>query len=97
MQENTYTPRYGPNFPCARCFWNGPPQFKYVTGMLRNLLPLHVVTNIACYAYRSCAIQDCKYDIFDSENEYECDFCEESWAGWKCYYCGSQKSNVKIR
>ena len=97
MQENTYTPRYGPNFLCMKCFRDGPPHNKYLTGVLKNTtLPTHAINNIACYAYRPCGIRDCKYDIFDSEYEYECDFCDDSWAGWKCYYCGNQKSNISI-
>ena len=97
MQENTYTPRYGPNFLCIKCFWYGPPHNKYLVGLLKNTtLPTHAINNIACHAYRPCGIRDCKYDIFDSEYEYECDFCDDSWVGWKCYYCGNQKSNISI-
>ena len=97
MHENTYTPRYGPNFLCMRCFRNGPPHNKYLIGLLKNTtLSTNLINKVAYYAYQPCAIQECKYDVFDSEYEYECDFCDDLWAGWKCLYCGDQKSKMSI-
>ncbi len=98
MQENTYTPRYGPNFLCHRCFKLGSPHSKYFNGLFRSTkLPKHVINSVACFAYRSCGIQICNYDVFDSEYEYECDFCDYSWVGWRCYYCGNNANEINIQ
>ena len=98
MQENTYTPRNGPNFLCQKCYWLGPPHYKYLNGLFKRLnIPKHVVNNIARLAYRPCGIRICKYDIFDSDYEYECDFCDESWIEWKCYYCGNNANEINIQ
>ena len=58
----------------------------------------HIIIKIAAFAYKPCEISEAEalqYGIYerhanDSEYEYECDVCNESWKGWTCQYCSKK-------
>ena len=58
---------------CLRCKHFGPPHFEYLLGLLKDHLPERLVIKIAAFAY--------------DEDDFECEFCDESWIGWHCQYC----------
>ena len=49
----------------------------------------HIVIKIAAFAYEPCTITEeaALKNGFTNEDDYECDFCNDSWKGWTCQYC----------
>ena len=49
----------------------------------------HIIIKIAAFAYEPCTITEeaALKNGFTNEDDYECDFCDDSWKGWTCQYC----------
>ena len=74
---------------CLRCKYYGPPHFEYLLGLLENRFSERVIIQIAAFAYEPCAITEISALVhgFTNEDDFECEFCDESWIGWYCQYC----------
>ena len=82
---------------CLRCEHHGPPHFEYLLDLLGNRFPIatatataeRVIIKIAAFAYEPCTITEVSAleNGFANEDDYECDFCDDSWKGWTCQYC----------
>ena len=87
---------------CLRCQHHGPPHFEYLRDLLgpcflseittSTMTVEHLVIKIAAFAYEPCTITEVaalEYGFTD-EDDYECDFCDNSWKGWTCQYCSKR-------
>jgi hypothetical protein len=74
---------------CLRCKHFGPPHFEYLLGLLKDHLLERLVIKIAAFVYEPCAITEISALVhgFTNEDDFECEFCDESWIGWHCQYC----------
>ena len=87
-RTNYHTEVDGIGFLCPRCYHFGPPHFEYLLGLLENHLTERLIIKIAAYAYEPCAITEISALAhgFTNEDDFECEFCDDSWIGWNCRY-----------
>ena len=87
---------------CLRCEHHGPPHFEYLLDLLGNRFSVatatatttaeRVIIKIAAFAYEPCTITEVSAleHGFTNEDDYECEFCDDSWKGWTCQYCSKR-------
>ena len=76
---------------CPRCYWNGPPQFEYLQGLLRPSLSRELIDRIATFAYEFCTDRALAVRQRAASQEQEdvcvCPSCHPDWLGWHCKFC----------
>ena len=73
---------------CPRCYWDGPPQFAYLRGILHTRFPDKRIDRIATFAYEGCAFHELAGSQ-EHEDVLICPFCNPSWLGWHCKFCSN--------
>ena len=73
---------------CPRCYWDGPPHFAYLRGMLHTRFPDKRIDRIATFAYKGCAFHELAASQ-EHEDVLICPLCNPSWLGWHCQFCSN--------